>query len=302
VLKDIGIELAKNIGMGIRPIRTLRLRRARTAPQAAIGDADLERYAFQGLRIAWRYQRQLTDAAILELGPGDHLASGLAMLAAGANSYTSVDRFVGDYSSAQAKGWYAAVENRWPAIFPNIPWPTWLRSRDFPEAYPDRVRWVAAGVEQAQITGPFELVCSFQVVEHVLDVRAVARITATSLADDGMAIHRVDFGPHGRWLHYADPLTFLRFSPRVWKAMGSNRGYPNRMRYHEILAMLRDVGLQVESVESTAISPSTVDLRRLHPRFRHMPTESLLTADSIYLCRTATQRNHSDSTRAGGQS
>ena len=85
--------------------------------------------------------------------------------------------------------------------------------------------------------------------EHVSDVEQFARLTADLLAPGGMAIHRVDFGPHDCWPDYPDPLTFLRFPPQVWAAMGSNRGTPNRLRHHEFLRAFAVAGLDAEPVD-----------------------------------------------------
>lgn len=271
--------------MGIAPVREWRLRRPRTIPGVDVGSDDrLERYALQPLRFALRYRGGLEGADIAEFGPGDNLASGLAMLAGGARSYTALDRFVADYSSPQAKHWYRAVENRWPTFFPHIRWPEWLRADAFPEAYPDRVEANVTSVEDATILRKFDIVCSYQVGEHVVDVNRFASLTAGLLAPDGVGIHRVDFGPHDCWIRYEDPLTFLRFAPWLWWVMGSNRGYPNRVRHHELRRALKQAGLEVRCVDQTFYSAAQVSLQRLHPNYRQMPVQSLLTADVVYLC------------------
>jgi SAM-dependent methyltransferase len=282
---DIAIEIAKNIGMGIGPVRRWRLGRPRTVPGADVGsDERVERYALQGLRFALLYHGALEGADIAEFGPGDNLASGLAMLAGGARSYTALDRFGVDYSSPQAKRWYRAVEDRWPTFFPHNRWPEWLRADAFPEAYPDRVEASATAVEDAAVRRQFDIVCSYQVAEHVVDVNRFASLTASLLTPDGVAIHRVDFGPHDCWTRYDDPLTFLRFAPWLWSAMGCNRGYPNRVRHHELWRALKQVGLEVDCVDRTFYSAEQVRLERLHSSYREMPVESLLTADTVYVC------------------
>jgi hypothetical protein len=296
---DIAGEIAKNLGMGVGPVRKWRLRRPRTTPAIVSSDEQVERYALQGLRFALLHRGAVEGADIAEFGPGDNLASGLAMLAGGARSYAALDRFVGDYSSPDAKRWYRAVENRWPTLFPHTPWPEWLHAADFPEAYPDRVEAVAASVEVAVIRRHFDVVCSYQVAEHVVDVDQFASLTASLLGPDGVAIHRVDFGPHDCWTRYNDPLTFLRFAPWLWSAMGSNRGYPNRIRHHELLRALTQAGLEVKCLDRTFYAASRVSLERLHARFRQMPIESLLTADAVYLCyRNREDRSTSTASRA----
>jgi hypothetical protein len=274
IARDVAIELAKNAAMGFGPIRRRRLHHARTAPARVGSSEQLERYAFQALRTISRC-RDISDANIIEFGPGDNLASGLAMLAAGARSYVALDRFVSDYASKSAKEWYGTVEECWRATFPERPWPVWLRSADFPEAYRDRVDVVAAGVENAAVGRTFDVVCSFQVGEHVKDVAAFGRLTAALLAPEGIAVHRVDFGPHDCWRRYPDPLTFMRFSPRLWRAMGSNRGYPNRLRHPDVMRLLQEAGLTVDVAERHAFATAGLDVDP--------------TADAIYVCRHAPQ-------------
>ena len=84
----------------------------------------------------------------------------------------------------------------WPRICPERPWPDWLDAGRFPAAYPDRVRLIDGGVETAVVEDCFDIVCSFQVAEHVSDVGAFARVNKAVLARSGTAVHRVDFGPH----------------------------------------------------------------------------------------------------------
>ncbi len=272
--------------MGIAPVRKWRLRRPRTTAGADPGsDELLERYAFQGLRTLLHHRGTLKDVRIGEFGPGDNLASGLAMLASGARSYTAFDRFVADYSSPQARAWYVAVQERWPTLFPHLRWPVWLRADSFPDAYPDRVEAIAASVEQAAADRHFDVVCSYQVGEHVLDVNRFASLTAQLLSRDGVAVHRVDFGPHDCWSLCDDPLAFLRISPWLWSLMGSNRGYPNRIRHHEFLRALTDAGLNVECVDRNYYFASQVGIKQFHETFGNMPVESLLTADVVYICR-----------------
>lgn len=278
-------EVSKNIAMAIPTVRKWRLNRPRAGVAYTGSVAQLERYAFQSLDVLQEHAGDVAGRSIIEIGPGDLLTSGLALLAAGATSYTSVDRFVGDYSRAEGKQWYAAVQQAWSERYPQKPWPNWLQASDFPEAYPDRVKSHDIPVEQADASFAADLVCSFQVGEHVSDIRAFARATANMLHPGGIAVHRVDFGPHDVWRSYADPLTFLRFSDVLWRAMGSARGIPNRYRAHEMIAAFRDVGLAVEVRGVERYSADNVDLKKVHPRFRQMPVEDVLVKTAYLVAR-----------------
>jgi hypothetical protein len=222
---------------------------------------------------------------IVEFGPGDSLTSGFSLLAAGASSYTVVDRFQGDYSAAHSKAWYRAIRNHWQGLFPGLPWPPRLDPETFPEGFGDIVHITPGSVGTAQLNRQFDIVCSYQVGEHVDDVTTFAEMTAKMLKPHGVAVHRVDFGPHDCWLDYRDPLTFLRFPDWLWSLMGSNRGYPSRHRHHRVLDSLESAGLIVEVQGYEAFGVSAAPKSRLSRRFRTTDDESLTVRTAIYICR-----------------
>ena len=263
--------------MTVPTVRRWRLRRPRAGVQFTGDEAQLYRYAFHGLDSLHRTVGGLQGVSICEIGPGDFLTSGLAMLAAGAASYTAIDRFVGDYSCPEAKKWYSAIEMTWSKLYPSLAWPAWIEAALFPEGYPERVRTCHAPIESTNNLGTFDLVCSFQVGEHVSDINVFANSTAKLLKPDGIAVHRVDFGPHGVWLSYADPLTFLRVPELFWRAMGSARGLPNRRRVREFEDAYRAAGLSVTLTDLEHYPASATDMTRLPARYRAMSPESVLT-------------------------
>src|SRR4051812_10227048 len=101
--RDVAIELAKNAAMAVPLIRDWRLRRPRAAQAFDGSDKQLDRYAFDQVRHLLRLHGPLHGLSIAEIGPGDYLTSGLAMLAAGAASYTAIERFAGDYRGPVAR-------------------------------------------------------------------------------------------------------------------------------------------------------------------------------------------------------
>ena len=283
IIRDMARELAANVAMSVAPVRNWRINRPRAGARFSPG--LLERYAFQALRGLERHGVQVEGRSVAEFGPGDTLAAGLALLAAGAETYTCLDRFVPDYSRPAAREWYREVRAAWHQSFPGRSWPAWLEPDRFPVAYPHRARVLDVAVERAQQDERYDVVCSWQVGEHVEDIRAFATLTAAMLKSNGVAVHRVDFGPHGCWERYEDPLTFLRFPRWAWRAMGSARGVPNRHRHHEFMQAWEAARLAVECRELTRFAPESIRFDRLHPTFRGMPRESLLTRDVIYVCR-----------------
>jgi hypothetical protein len=285
--RDVAREVVANAAMGIPRVREWRINRPRAG--TALGDdmAALDRYAFFMVRGVEKAVGDVAGLDVVEFGPGDTLSPGFACLAAGASTYAAIDRFVPDYSSSSAKEWYHAIQRSWPNAFPGRPWPTDLDAADFPEGYASRVRHASGGVESGGHDTQYDIVTSWQVGEHVEDVSAFCALTAELMRPNGLAIHRVDFGPHDVWRSYRDPLTFLRFSDPAWRAMGSNRGAPNRIRHNQFLSAWQAAGLKVECRDVVQFDAGAIDFDALHPRFADCPREALLVRGVTYVCRRA---------------
>ena len=289
LLRDTSLEVAKNLAMGVAAIRGLRLAHPRTSAGLAHDSQALERYVFALLREVLTHRGGVEGLRVAEIGPGDHIATGLAMLAAGAASYTSLDRFPGLYGNDFALGWYRAVKRAWPSLFPERSWPAWLDVERFPGGYPDKVRSIPVGVENfGEASACWDVVCSYAVGEHVSDLDAFAGVTAKMLTAAGVAIHVVDFSQHQDWGRYNDPFLFLRFPDWLWKLMGSNRGLPNRFRFHELVAAFEAAGLRVECTQR-AIAPELARPASLAARFRGMPLDSIKTLQATLVCSKASR-------------
>lgn len=286
IYKDFFKETAKNVLMGNSAVSQWRAKRPRAGAYFTGSAEELERYAFLGLNYIKQYIGDIEGKSVCEIGAGDYLTSGLSMLAAGASRYAVIDRFPGDYTGAIAKQWYQGIEDNWAKTYPETVWASGLKAADFPENYADRLELIAQPIETAETANKFDIVCSFQVGEHISDIDVFAETNKRLLhKTGGAALHRVDFGPHDVWFQYADPMTFLRFSDAAWKLTGTNRGVPNRFRHHEFMAAFDRAGFNVETVFLEDFDKEKADLSRLHPRFQKMPRESLLTGTAIYLLR-----------------
>lgn len=282
---DVCMEVAKNLGLALRPLRAWRLKHPRASAVFNHRDEDLERYAFFATRSLINHLGSVKDLHIVEIGPGDYVTSGFSLLAAGAASYTMIDRFPGDHCGATAKEWYQGIQTAWSRLFPSLPWPSYLRAEDFPEAYPDRIKVISTPIEKLQGEQRYDVVCSYQVGEHVSDIEAFAHMCARLLKPGGTIVHRVDFGPHGCWSDYPDPLTFLRIHDWLWTLMGSHRGIPNRHRHHEFCRAFEAAGLKVNISSMEHFKPHDINRGKMLKRFQQVPQESLLVSAATYICR-----------------
>lgn len=256
VKRAVATAVAKNLAMGVPAIRNARVSAGRTAGGTGPSRAKLDQYAFNLLGELLTHVGPLDGKSVLEIGPGDNLLAGLAMLASGASAYTALDRFPGPYGNAVAREWYALLKEEWPRRFPDRPWPADLDPATFPD-HP-KVSVITKGVEDAEPVAPHDVVCSYVVGEHVLSPDAFARKTREAIGEHGVAIHGIDFSGHD-WDVHGDPFLFLKFSDRLWRLMGSNRGVPNRVRFDDYVRCFERNGLDVEVVDKRVVQFDPAD-------------------------------------------
>ncbi len=282
IARDLLSQIAKNLLMGSPSIRRWRLKRPRTAWDDSSVDEFIKANAFASLDLLVEYAGDLNGKSVCEIGAGDYLTSGLSILAAGASRYGAIDRFPGDYFGEAAKKWYREIERNWSRFYPNRVWNKDISSEKFPENSAKYLELIGEPIETAKTAARYDIVCSFQVGEHISDIDAFAEIHNRVLSDGGIGLHRVDFGPHDVWFYYRDPGVFLRFSDRIWNLTGSNRGIPNRKRHHEFMAAFEKADLNVEVLFTENFDRSQMDLSKMNKKFREMPLDSVLTGTAIY--------------------
>lgn len=285
IVFDLASQIAKNLLMGSPAVRRWRLKRPRTAATHSDTDDFLKSYAFGSLNLLLEHAGGLRGKSVCEIGPGDYLTSGLSILAAGASRYGVIDRFPGDYFGKTAKGWYCEIEQNWSRFYRDLPWAETLTTDGFPENAQDRLELIGQPLETAKTSQKYDIICSFQVGEHISNIDSFAEIHNRVLNDGGIGLHRVDFGPHDCWFSYRDPGTFLRFSDRLWQLTGSNRGVPNRKRHHQFLEAFERAELNVEILFTADFDKSLMNMAKLDKKFRDMPAESVLTGTAIYRVR-----------------
>jgi SAM-dependent methyltransferase len=221
-------ELTANTAMAFPVIRRNRLKGMRTRAQSAQFEARKIGAQFDFLRDS---AGDIAGKVVVEIGPGDALGLAPLFIAAGAARYVAVDRFLGDVWGIGADSLYDEIER--------------LRG-SFPTGWREQVTLVKDSIELT-VAGvpPADIILSFDVIEHLRDLPHAVRNMSSLLKRDGRMIHRIDYGPHGVWLATDDPLSFLSVPNWLWTAIGSNRGYPNRVRHQQLVQLLKAQGLHV---------------------------------------------------------
>jgi SAM-dependent methyltransferase len=221
-------ELGANVAMGIPPIRRRRLKGLRTGNNQTQLEAAKIAAEFDFLHDS---AGPLTNKTVVEIGPGDAIGLAPLFISGGAARYIALDRFLGDVWGARAHALYDQI-----AALRGPFEPTWQT----------KVELLRVSIEQADQALPAaDLIVSFDVIEHLADVPLAVRHMGRMLKPNGRMVHRIDYGPHGVWLSAQDPLSFLRVPRWLWLAIGSNRGYPNRLRHPQLVQLLRQQGLHV---------------------------------------------------------
>ena len=216
----------------------------------------------------------LSGKTVMELGPGDSIATGLLAHLHGAAASVLID------SDAYAE--------RNPAIY---------------ETMLDE--WEAEGLSSSRLRGcaTFELLCERSGTRYLhngLDSLAALPDGAVDLGFSNAVLEHIrlaDFepmltelrrvlsSPDGAWSHTVDlrdhlggALNNLRFSRRLWESrfFAESGFYTNRIRYRQMLSMFERAGFVVDVLQTTRF-PALPTLRiRMWKPFRDCAEEDLL--------------------------
>lgn len=312
----IARQVARNLRAGVDA------RRGRTpdgarASGAEMTPAEAAAYADAAFEVLVEHgelrPEELSGAAVLEIGPGESLALGLRLIAAGAAEVVAVDRFDTQADLGRRQAIYAALVD---ALDPGAraAAEAVVRPGEDPPLDPARVRLEAGtGAEQvdrAVPAGHFRYAVSVAALQHVDDIDAALAAIDRVLEPGGVMAHQLDFGDlgvfTGRGLH---PLTFLTVPDRAYRLMGSNLGISNRAMANRYRDALGRLGYTVE-VKATKLlgdeeklDPYRTELLegrdfgerhvalvdelrpRLLPRYRDLPAADLLTQSAFIVAR-----------------
>lgn len=210
---------------------------------------------------------------VLEIGPGDSLASGVVARALGAECSILVDS--GDFATRDPMQYKALI--------------TYLVAQGYAPplpAMPDGIEpllracgvtYLTQGVDSLA-TLPSQCVdfCfSNAVLEHVskVDFDRMAVELRRVLRPGGVSVHRVDFRDH-----LGGGLNNLRFSPEVWEGRLFSRSgfYTNRIRPRAMRASFEAAGFRCEVIREVRWPQVPIARAALHPQFRDLPDDELL--------------------------
>lgn len=220
-------------------------------------------------RVGWT---DLDGRTVVELGPGDSLATAVIARALGATHVYLVD--AGDFASYD-HATYMEVQRQLAARGLRPPDLRAASTRDamLAACQAEYLTNGLAGLRRIPAAS-VDLVFSQAVLEHVRlpEFDETQREVRRVLRADGVASHQVDLKDH-----LGGALNNLRFSAGTWEAdwMVSSGFYTNRLRYPQVLDAMRRAGLVPTTTEVKRWERLPTPRARLDPQFQDMSDEDL---------------------------
>lgn len=223
----------------------------------------------------------LKGRTIVELGPGDGLATAAIAAAFGARAIL-VD--TGDYANKDLARYLAITESLRKR---GLETPDFSGCSSFGE-FLNRcgARYLTNGLESLRQlpAGAADLVFSHAVLEHVRKKDfGSTLLECRRLLKPGAAFsNQVDLKDH-----LGGALDNLRFSERVWESDFFSRSgfYTNRIQFSAMLAAFNAAGFSVESVETANWMTLPTPRKKLDPEFRELPDSELCISSFSVLLR-----------------
>jgi SAM-dependent methyltransferase len=219
---------------------------------------------------------------VLELGPGDSLATAILAAAEGAGEIILVD--AGDFAERDVDAYRPLLSTLRVRLF--------LEPRDLEDLESllraCRTRYLTGGLRdlRALESDSIHFTFSNAVLEHtpLMEFEETLHELYRVQAPGGVGSHQIDLRDHlGNSLHS------LRFSRKVWEsgAFRSSGFYTNRMRASEILDAFTRVGYEVVCADQAKWASLPLRRHVLHESFRGFDEEDLRTYGLTLVVRKA---------------
>lgn len=228
-----------------------------------------------------RLAGKLEGKRIVEMGPGDSIATAIIAYAHGARA-TLID--VGRFATDDASGYIPLCEAlrkaglRPPEVLADDSIETVLEKCHAEYHTSGLTSW--SRLESSSVN----LIFSQAVLEHVrkCDFLYIMRECRRALRPDGVCSHKVDLRDH-----LGGGLNHLRFSERVWESpLFANSGlYVNRIQYSSMLRLFSEAGFNVESVELERWDNLPISRPKLARQFRDTLDDELQVSSFAVLLR-----------------
>jgi len=254
----------------------------------AMDESDYALQVFDRHVTAAGLNGRLTGLTILELGPGDSLATALIAAAHGARAMlVDTGRWVGeDLAPYRALAEALSRRGLTPPDLANL-----ATVQDLVEGC--RAEYYTGGLQDLRQLPDqsADLVFSQAVLEHVRQREFVATMQECHriLKSGAPASHRVDLKDH-----LGGALNNLRFSDDLWERdwFASASGfYTNRIRYSQMLDMLRIAGFEIVDATPDKFPGQVIARGSMTPRFHNLSDDDLLISGFSVLLR-ATSSPH----------
>jgi SAM-dependent methyltransferase len=239
------------------------------------GEMDSGAYALEVFRAhleraGWR--DAISGKTVLELGPGDSLATALIAAAHGAKAVL-VD--TGAYAREDMRGYESIAQKLRTA---GLRCPDIAACKDTNELLEAcGARYLTDGLTSLKSlpASCVDLIFSQAVLEHVRrrQFLETMRECRRLLVSGGAFSNVVDLQDH-----LGGALDNLRFSERVWESdfLAKSGFYTNRIQYSEMLSHFLAAGFRVESVKSRSWPALPTPRHKLSDEFRALPDRELL--------------------------
>lgn len=264
------LKMGAKIVLARLPVSYSRWRALGAFRHGAMLDVDYAIHVFE------RHFQQIAGtlprgATILELGPGDSLATAVIAAAHGVGRTWLVD--AGAFASAEVAP-YNALARRLTELGHTVPGAPYARVDEMLRC--TGAAYFTSGLASLAAVPDRSLQFSFSqaVLEHVALTEFDATIASLfRLHEPGSATsHRVDLQDH-----LAHSLNSLRFSRRTWESrlLSASGFYTNRLRAPQVLSAFERAGFTIEAQRLDRWPALPISRRRLHPEFAALTDDEL---------------------------